>query len=249
MSVLRDRRPLALKVRDNIQNLILEQHLGPGDQLPAEADLALRFEVARTTVREALKLLEQDGQIAVRHGRGRFVATQLVRHPITRLQSVTEMMAGLGYAVENRVLDVREAPATEEQAAALRLAAGTPVIILERLRSQVGDLTPLIYSVDVVARAVIRGPLGRLDWSGSLQALLEARGVAMSYASAQFRATNLPADVALRIGEDSQMPWLLLVQVNMTEDGTPIVFSYDYHRGASFTFNVLRRSEPHPARR
>jgi GntR family transcriptional regulator len=248
MNVGRDRRPLALQVRDEIQALIVNERLGPGDQLPGEAELASRFAVARTTVREALKLLEQDGQIAVHHGRGRFVATQIVHHPITRLQSVTDMMASLGFSVENRVLDVREAPATDEQAEALRLAPGTPVVIVERLRLHVGDPAPLIYSVDVVPRSILAEQLDQVDWSGSLAALLEAHGVAMSYASARFRATTLPEDVAHRVGEDPRAPWLLLIQLNMTEDGRPIVFSYDYHRGTTFTFNVLRRAEPHPAR-
>ena len=251
MRTQRDRRPLALQVRDEIQALIAAKGLGPGDQLPSEADLAMRYSVARTTVREALKLLEQDGQIAVRHGRGRFVATQFVKQPITRLESVTEMMARLGFEVVNRVYSVCETPATDEQASALRLAPRAPVLVLERLRLRVGDgsPTPLIYSVDVVARSIIPEPLDEVDWSGSLQALLEARGVAMSFASARFRATTLPSEVAVRISEDPQAPWLLLVQVNMTDEGTPIVFSYDYHRGTSFTFNVLRRAEPRPAGR
>jgi GntR family transcriptional regulator len=242
MSVRRDRRPLALQLRDEIQALIGAANLGPGDQLPSEADLSTRFGVARTTIREALKLLEQDGQIAVRHGRGHFVTTPQVLQPITRLQSVTEMMGGLGYGVENCVLDVCEAAATDDQAEALRLSSGAPVVVLERLRMRGGETAPLIYSVDVVPRLVLPEPLESIDWTGSLQALLEARGVAMTYAAARFRAERLPAEVAARIGEDPLLPWLLLIQVNLTEEGIPIVYSYDYHRGACFTFNVLRRA-------
>ncbi len=113
----RDRRSLPLQVRDEIREMIVQDGLRRGDQLPSEAELATRFDVARTTIREALKLLEQDGLIGVRHGRGRFVlAVPGVQTPITRLESVTEMMARLGYSVTNRVLSVKEIPASLDEA-------------------------------------------------------------------------------------------------------------------------------------
>lgn len=241
MSALRDRRPLALQVRDQILALLAAERLGPGDQLPSEPELAERFEVGRTTIREALKLLEQDGLIDVRRGLGRFVAHASVERPITRLESVTEMMASLGYVVTNRILAVVEAPADEAESAALGVPAGTPVVRLERLRLQ--DDKPLIYSVDVMVRSVLPEALDALDWSGSLQAILAARGVAMASAMAQFTAVTLPVAVAQRIGDDPARPWLLLVQVNLTRDGIPVIYSHDYHRGDAFTFNVLRRAE------
>jgi GntR family transcriptional regulator len=140
---VRDRRPLALQVRDEISELIAERDLKPGDQLPGEAELAALFSVARTTVREALKLLEQDGQIDVRHGVGRFVAPTAVQWPITRLESVTEMMVAMGSPVTNRVISVGMEPASAEEAAALRQAVGSLVVRLERVRSI--DRRPIIY--------------------------------------------------------------------------------------------------------
>jgi hypothetical protein len=62
----RDRCSLPLQVRDQILTLIKRDDLGPGDQLPTEAEIAARFGVARTTAREAFKLLEQDGVVDVR---------------------------------------------------------------------------------------------------------------------------------------------------------------------------------------
>jgi GntR family transcriptional regulator len=237
---VRDRRPLALQVRDEISELIAERDLKPGDQLPGEAELAALFAVARTTVREALKLLEQDGQIDVRHGVGRFVAPTAVQWPITRLESVTEMMVAMGSPVTNRVISVGMEPASAEEAAALRQAVGSLVVRLERVRSI--DRRPIIYSVDVIAGFVVDGNAAAIDWSGSLGALLDVRGSAMATSTAQIRAVNLPHGVAASLGEDAHSPWLLMVQTNFTADGRAVLYSHDYHRGDAFTFNVLRRS-------
>ncbi|MEM7669226.1 MAG: FCD domain-containing protein [Pseudomonadota bacterium] len=60
-----------------IEELILQGVLRPGDRLPAERDLAERMDVSRPTLREALAELETSGLIAARPGGGTFVADVL----------------------------------------------------------------------------------------------------------------------------------------------------------------------------
>ena len=240
MQAVRDRRPLPIQVRDEIRELISGEGLALGDQLPTELELGERFDVARTTVREALKLLEQDGLVSVQHGRGHFVtAPPSLQRPITRLESVTEMMDGLGYKIRSRVLSVEERPAKPEEATALQIVAGFPVIRLERVRLQGHE--PLIYSVDVLPRELIRLPLSSIDWAGSLLALLAAEGFAFASSHAELTAVGLPPSVARAIGRDPSEPWLLMVQVHLTGKGQPVLYSHDYHRGDVFTFHVARR--------
>ena len=52
---------------------MLKGVLKPGDQLPAERDLALRFGVSRTAVREAVKALREKGLVEAYSGRGTFI--------------------------------------------------------------------------------------------------------------------------------------------------------------------------------
>jgi GntR family transcriptional repressor for pyruvate dehydrogenase complex len=56
-----------------IQALIREGRWAPGDQIPPERELAERFRVSRTSVREALRALEIQGVIESRQGGGTFV--------------------------------------------------------------------------------------------------------------------------------------------------------------------------------
>ena len=58
-----------------VERLIISGQLKPGDTLPTETELAQRFAVNRSTVREAIRLLEQEGLILRAAGRRLQVAT------------------------------------------------------------------------------------------------------------------------------------------------------------------------------
>ncbi len=57
-----------------IEMLILEGVVRPGDRLPGERDLARQFDVSRPIVRDALKALEGRGLVATRPGGGTHVS-------------------------------------------------------------------------------------------------------------------------------------------------------------------------------
>jgi DNA-binding GntR family transcriptional regulator len=56
-----------------IERLITDRALKPGSQLPTETNLASELYVSRTTIRNALKFLEQEGKIERTPGRGTIV--------------------------------------------------------------------------------------------------------------------------------------------------------------------------------
>lgn len=61
------------QIVEQIEESILKGSLKPGDQLPAERDLAERFGVSRTAVREAVKALREKGLVEAHSGRGTFI--------------------------------------------------------------------------------------------------------------------------------------------------------------------------------
>jgi GntR family transcriptional regulator len=240
--VKRDRRPLAAQVRDGIALAIQRGDLRPGEQMPGEHELAERFAVGRSTLREALRLLERDGLVDVYHGRGRFVsalATLRADRPVTEFESVTEMLEGLGYAVTNRVLDVRDSGATTTQATGLALEPGDPVVVLERLRLA-GD-EPLIYSLNAIDRRLIPGEITDHDWSRSVISLLARLGARVVSSTAAISAARLPSTAAGLVGADVADPWLCVTESCICDDGRVALYAVDYHRGRNFAFNVIRR--------
>ncbi len=57
-----------------IQRALKEKALNPGDQLPTEGELAEQLHVSRSTVREAIKILQAYGVVEVFQGRGSFIS-------------------------------------------------------------------------------------------------------------------------------------------------------------------------------
>lgn len=64
-------------VVDQIIGLIEAGQLNVGDQLPGERELVSQLQVGRASVREALRILEAQGVVEVRPGRGTFVTSDV----------------------------------------------------------------------------------------------------------------------------------------------------------------------------
>jgi GntR family transcriptional regulator, transcriptional repressor for pyruvate dehydrogenase complex len=77
------------QIVEQIARSITEGQLRPGEQLPPERELAQRFGVSRTAVREAMKALAEKGFIQSQHGRGTFVTDRSSR---ARRQSLDRVM-------------------------------------------------------------------------------------------------------------------------------------------------------------
>ena len=81
------------QIVDQIETRILSGDLQPGDQLPAERELAEQFGVSRTAVREAIKTLHEKGLVDVLAGRGTFITdrtSQAMRHSIGRILRLSQ---------------------------------------------------------------------------------------------------------------------------------------------------------------
>ena len=79
------------QIVQQIEESIVKGALKPGDQLPAERELAQRFGVSRTAVREAVKALREKGLVEAYSGKGTFITdgtTHAVRQSLDLLVKI-----------------------------------------------------------------------------------------------------------------------------------------------------------------
>lgn len=60
-------------ILEQIKQFMIDGQLNPGDKLPTEMELAERFQVSRTSIREALSALSLTGILEIRQGEGIYV--------------------------------------------------------------------------------------------------------------------------------------------------------------------------------
>ncbi|GHY81338.1 pyruvate dehydrogenase complex repressor [Vibrio cholerae] len=78
MAYQRIRQPkLSDVIEQELERLIVEGTLSPGQQLPPERELAKQFEVSRPSIREAIQRLEAKRLLTRRQGGGTFVSDRI----------------------------------------------------------------------------------------------------------------------------------------------------------------------------
>lgn len=72
-----DKKLLGYQVEDELMNYILQEPVNVGEKIPNEFELADKFGVGRSTIREAVKGLVSKGVLEVRRGSGTFVVSHI----------------------------------------------------------------------------------------------------------------------------------------------------------------------------
>ena len=65
---------LPMATAQKVKTMIIQKEMKPGDRLPTETELAARFGVSRSTLREAMKFLRAENVVVIRQGSGTFVS-------------------------------------------------------------------------------------------------------------------------------------------------------------------------------
>lgn len=145
---LKDRRPLSVQVYDQLAE-VLRANASPGDLIPPELDLSRDLGVSRTVLREALRLLEEDGVIErASDPRRRQLARPNNRAPAFNAP-LEEMLQG-GDAFETRVVRHGPLATTSWSRALLELPPGQAELVSrETLFSRRGQ--PIASALELIS--------------------------------------------------------------------------------------------------
>lgn len=121
---------LAQHVAVQLERLIVQQHFETGDRLPPERELAERFGVSRTVVREAVRTVASKGLLDVRAGSG-----TVVRKPSsdTVAASVALLLSMNGQMTPAKIVEVRRILEVEIAGLAARRRTADDLLRLESI--------------------------------------------------------------------------------------------------------------------
>ncbi len=110
--------------------------MGPNSLLPAEQQLARRFQVSRVTVRRALSCLEQKGLLSRERGRGTIVNPPKITRHLLPLTTIEQDLHDQGLKLETRVAQWQPATTPPDPIRPrLRLAPHETVACLSLIRA------------------------------------------------------------------------------------------------------------------
>ena len=215
----------------------------PGSQLPPEPQLARILGVSRTIVRDALRLLSEDGLIDRRQGQGTFVRKNLILQNLNLNFGTTEMIKSAGMLPGTPHLHIEDSIASSEVAKALGIEIGTSVVIIERVRS--ADDKPVVYSLDYIAKSHVAEQDLTVHWRDHdislYQLLYGALGVVIKYGVTRLLPVKAPRRAAemLKVAPDS--PLLYMLQTDYAPHDVPVLYTCEYHLPDAFDFTIVRR--------
>lgn len=228
-----DQRPEGIAIwaaiEQTLSNEISVGRYQPGEQLPSEHALALRFAVNRHTVRQALAHLATRGVIRITHGRGSFVSEWAIDYVLGKRTRFSRNLAAIGLAGQHRVMEVRHIAATAKISTILGIPAGETVTLVVTAGEADGR-TISVGEHFFPPRFVGIGEA--VNTTGSISLALTGYGVADYTRKRSEITARLPdAQTARRLGQAESRPVLCVEGINVSTSGEIIEFGRTYFPG------------------
>jgi DNA-binding GntR family transcriptional regulator len=232
------RAPLYEQIADDLRKRILAAEFG--DTLPSQERLCQLLDVSRSTIREAVRMLELEGLIRAQQGRPTVVQTSGPHFDpgLEELSSTSGLLAAAGSVVGTASLTVSEVDNTPD--GPYSEVPSARLLKIERVRT--ADGVPVVHSTDVVAWGA--GDKAQLEAElreGSLVKWLLARDRRVAYARTSLSAKTATAGEAADLGVVKGAALMILDECGFDPNNQVVYCSRDLYRPEIVRFHVIRK--------
>ncbi|MBX7234118.1 MAG: GntR family transcriptional regulator [Caldilineales bacterium] len=226
--------PIYLQIKEWMRQQITSGAWPRSFKLRPEVDLADEMEVSRGTMRKAIEELTEEGLLTRTHGRGTFVASEVLEQALAdRMITFSEDLISRGIPFTTHVFAATLTQATPRLAAKLGLEAGQEIFLLKRMRMVEGEA--LVASHSYVVHQHCPG-IAAVDFERSrlFEVLEDQFGLRVARGRRTFQALEADADTAARLGIVAGAPVMYIEQFSYLETGALVEFSEVWLRGDRF---------------
>lgn len=125
--------PLYTQVADELRKEIVSKRYGESGCIGTHAQLAERFSVSLRTIRMAAQILEKEGLVDIRQGKGTYVRSSMFVDQLKDLTGISAMLSGLDMDTEVRVPVFRLQASPEWLEPDVKEALGPECLFIRRL--------------------------------------------------------------------------------------------------------------------
>lgn len=209
----------------------------PGSKLPSERELAATLGISRTTLRQSLQLLADEGQLVSSDRRGWFVPKDVISEPLNTLQSFSEMARAKGLSPSSHVLRQLRRPVQFDEANSLRIPAGSDVIELVRIRSL--DDVPVCHDRTVIsANAAPQLEHSDLENRSLYELLRTECEIDISRSIYSVHASVMGAELSSLLRTTAESPALIADELTFDRLNNPILRATLTYRADSYRFQA-----------
>lgn len=229
--------PLYTQIHDAIKADIEKKVYQVGKRLPSERVLAEKFNVTRTTLRQAVTALCDEGILERRVGAGTFVVGQRVRERMRGTISFTEIVKSQGKKPSSKIISYLKVFANEMEREKLHLEHNARIIRMERIRY--ADGLPICFEVACVPADLVEG-FKKDEITKHFFATLEANGKVIGRSEQTISSKNASQELSRYLEIKHGAAILTVNQVSYLKDETPFEFVLSSYAGERFEFYLER---------
>lgn len=214
--------PLYQQIKALITQSLQSGEWRPGELIPSEVELAIRFKVSQGTVRKAIDELAAENLVVRRQGKGTFVATHHEERAQFRFLRLMPNEGAADYP-ENKIIEVKRLRAPAEVARLLDIKSADSVIFIQRIQSFCGLATILeeIWLPGVLFKGLTAERL--IEYKGPMYGLFESEfGTRMIRAAEKIRAVSADETVGNLLNIPLQTALLSVERVSYTYGDKPV---------------------------
>ncbi|MBA3904224.1 MAG: GntR family transcriptional regulator [Rhodocyclaceae bacterium] len=214
--------PLYRQIKSLILQALASGEWRPGEAIPSEAELAVRFNVSQGTARKAIDEMAAENLLVRKQGKGTFVASHNDPRAFFRFLRIVPIDGTLAFP-QSVPLECWRAKAGLEASRTLQIAVGAPIIIVRRVLKFSGK--PVVVDEIYLPGEIFQGLTLEVlqEYQGSIYSLFETRfGVRMIRAEEHIRAVAADRTSAelLKVAEGS--PLLSVERTTYTYGDKPV---------------------------
>ncbi len=191
--------PLYQQLAHSIKKAVDEQKLKENDKIPAENEFCKIYDLSRTTVRQALDILEKDGYIYKLRGKGSYVSTPKIYQNRSSFSKFYDDMRSLGKVPVSKIISLKIKVADAYVREKMQLEENEMLCQIKWVRY--GNNEPLIYETINLNYKLVDGiETKELTEKKLYDILTEEYGIKMTHGKELFYPCKLDINEAKNLG-------------------------------------------------